>query len=202
MSNIFTTLRFIPYCFIFSPHSLSHSLSFYKKTIIFRKLHLFVLVPCCCCGIMPKIICKEDCNACYDQGDSEIKFLHFGTFTLPIHPWNCKQRHSIYLVECNVCTKRRVYDGPSSQQVNTRIGIHYRVKEAKGGCKLDQHFIREHPNIDMQNNVTVFLISEPILDKYVREGQEQKIRRKIAIGEKEAGITETCLLNVNMTPMC
>ena len=51
------------------------------------------------------------------------------------------------------------------------------MKEAHGGCKLDQHFILDHPNIAMKKNVTIFLISEPILDKYVREGKEQKIRR-------------------------
>ena len=157
---------------------------------------------------MPKIICPQNCMACFDQGDSEVTSLQFGTYSLPVLPWNCKQKHSIYLVECNICERRpsdqrsQVYDGHSKNQVNWRIGKHYNNKRLERSDKLDQHFLIDHPNVPMKNNVTVFLISDPILDKNQREGREQVIRREIALGEAAAGITKTCLLNVNMTPMC
>ena len=151
---------------------------------------------------MPKIICPQKCKACFDQGDSDVKSLTFGTYSLPVLPWNCKQTDTIYLVECNICDRRRVYDGETGGQINRRIGKHYTNKTIKRSNKLDQHFLIEHPQTPMEKNVTVYIVWEPILDKNKREGREQWIRRQIALGEKAAGITETCLLNTNMTPMC
>ena len=159
---------------------------------------------------MPQIICPQNCKACFDQGDSEVTSLQFGTYSLPVLPWNCKQKQSIYLVECKICARRpsdqrsKVYDGQTKGQVNRRIGKHYNNKRLERSDKLDQHFLIDHPNTPMENNITIFLISDPILDINQREGREQVIRREIAKGEAAAGIprTETCLLNVNMTPMC
>ena len=147
---------------------------------------------------MPITKCKHKCKACDDQGDSDIKFLHFGTYTLSIKPWACRQTDSVYLVECNLCPRRTVYNGHSYMQVNTRLGLHYRNKKVKYSNKLDQHFLLSHPGIPMHTNVTVYIVSEEIPDKNKREGREQGIRRSIRKGERDAGIKETCLLNHNM----
>ena len=127
------------------------------------------------------------CMACPDQGTE--RFLQFGTYQLPVLPWNCRKRNIVYAIKCRCCCK--YYIGQTSMQINNRVGNHRRDLT---GTSLDMHFRLRHPGVDMYRRIRIYILSEEIQDTLIREGMEQNIRRNIREGE---GTENTSLLNVH-----